>query len=167
MHAAASFQELRHDDRLMYEWARARRFWTPLSLIAVDASSLGDAWEREAVGRWLARACREVDVACRTGAASFCVILPSTNRTGAEAELARLLHEAEETLDQRSGKVGFGFAVAFDDANTPVELKMLAERDADADRQRPDPHERPTIPQFGSQTWIEPLEALTIPHLQR
>ncbi len=176
MHASSYVEELREDDRLVYEWARAERFWTPLSLIAVDAAGLADTVAREAVGRWLTGVCRRVDVVCRTGAARFCVILPSTNRTGAEAELARLLR-ASASLDARWGRVGFGLAVAFDGANTPLELKMLAEQDADVDRHRlptavAEAEERPTIPQLGSHTWIEPLqavrsEALTIPHLPR
>ncbi len=167
MHRATSVEELRDHDRLVYEWARAEHFWTPLSLIAVDASGLSDAWSKAEVGRWLIRTCRPVDVVCRTSAASFCVILPCTNRTGAEAELLRLLCEAEHALDGRAGKVGFGLAVAFDEANTALELKMLAERDARADSDRPDAYERPTVPHFGPETWIEPLEALTIPHLPR
>jgi hypothetical protein len=152
-------------DPLSREWARAQRYWTPLSLIAVDVSALRTAYDRERVRRWLAEVCREVDVACRTGETSFCVILPATNRTGAEAELARLISDAERSIDPRAGKVGFGLAVAFDEANTPLELKMLAERDAEADRERPDPHETPTMPQLGSKTWLELVEERpTLPH---
>ena len=62
-------------------------------------------------------------------------------------------------------KMGFGLAVAFDEANTPLELKMLAERDAQVDRHRPDPHETPTVPQLGAMTWVEPLQNITLPHL--
>ena len=105
---AAFVQELRQEDRLAYEWARARRFWTPLSLIAIDTSTLGDAWAREAVAKWLAATAREVDVVCRSGKSTFCVILPATNRTGAEAELARLVDEAAWRLSEPlSGKVNF------------------------------------------------------------
>lgn len=159
---------LRRTDPLWHEWARAKRYWSPLSLIAIDASGLIDPCAFELVRQWLMAACRDVDIACRTGDAQFCIILPSTNRTGAEAELARLIAEADEAIDTRLGKVGFGLAVAFDEANTPLELKMLAERDAQVDRQRPDPHETPTVPQLGTLTWVEslqPLEQLTVPHL--
>ncbi len=169
MHKGAAIEVLRPVDALAHEWARAERYWTPLSFIAIDASGLSCRYDRELVRLWLAESCREVDIACRTGERSFCVILPSTNRTGAEAELARLLGEAERSLDARAGKVGFGLAVAFDDANTVVELKMLAERHAETDRHLPDPHETPTIPQLRSRTWIEPMIPFetTVPRLQR
>ena len=166
MYARAFVEELNHNDRLVYEWRRAERFWTPLSVIAVDAARLPAWLSGREVGRWLVRSCREVDVPCRTGAATYCVILPGTNRTGAEAELTRLGEIARE-LDPDGDRLGLAVAVAFDDARTPLELKIVAERAARAHSFRSatpqplagvpsvSPSERPTLPQLESSTWIE------------
>jgi GGDEF domain-containing protein len=111
--------------RLHHEWARAERFWNALSLIAFDATPLAQhpSALRE-LGRLLGASCRDVDVAGWAGA-GFAVILPSTNRTGAEAELARLL-----AADARLATLGTGLAVGFDDANTAAELLLIAGRAA-------------------------------------
>src|SRR5690606_3335715 len=87
-----------------------------------------------ALGRQLATICRDVDVCCRVAPDGFAVILPATNRTAAECELARL----REGLAERSGELEpcFGMAVAFDQAETPAELVALADEALLLDKQR-------------------------------
>jgi diguanylate cyclase len=131
------------DAMLGYEWRRAEHFWTPLSLLFVEVHDLravagaagSEAAERllAFVGTFLEGHCRDVDLPCRVGAATFGVILPGTNRTGAEAELQRL----ERLLRRAPGApvfpagvewaASFGAAVAFDDAATPFDLVMMAD----------------------------------------
>jgi diguanylate cyclase (GGDEF)-like protein len=131
----------RHFDELLaYEWKRAERFWTPLSLVFAEIVDLravaGAAGSEEAervlswMGAFLRGSCRDVDLPCRVGAATFGILLPGTNRTGAEAEVARL----DRLLDRAAVPVvpgvawtlGFGIAVAFDDAETPLDLVTMA-----------------------------------------
>jgi diguanylate cyclase (GGDEF)-like protein len=130
------------DERLEHEWRRALHFWTPLSLIAIDAgeiSTLRDHGGRHRVDRALAQVARviddqrrDVDIACRVGPSSFAVILPGTGRLGAEAELERLATcaEREDLFAKTSLTLGFGLAVAFDDAQTPLELLIAADEAA-------------------------------------
>src|SRR5690606_26643249 len=122
------------DARLDYEWRRALRFWTPLSLVVID---LGDAQRlieergRGAYGHTLRALAelvethrRDVDIAGRVASNSFAVLLPGTGRLGAEAELSRLEAALAPRADALAITLGLGMAVAFDDAETSLELLM-------------------------------------------
>ena len=130
LHSRPHFEE-----RLHYEWQRALATWTGLSLLHIDATAYDDEACRQATPSAIRRiallledSCRDIDVPCRLGRTIFGIILPDTNRTGAEAECKRL----REILDDDS--VGLGLAVAFDEAETPLELRLLAGDAADTDR---------------------------------
>ncbi|MEQ9323231.1 MAG: GGDEF domain-containing protein, partial [Polyangiaceae bacterium] len=127
------------DERLSYEWRRAQASWTALALIHIDVSAWAPpsrvdgrepftAPEMRRIALRLDDVCREIDVACRVGRTSIAIILPNTNRTGAEAECKRL---ADLLGDEA---LGFGMAVAFDEAQSPLELLMLASDAAERDR---------------------------------
>ena len=153
------------DERLEHEWLRAERFWTPLSLIAMDLAGIDELHQRAALqggdgaarvrqllswcGEMLLRCCRDVDIPCRVGRMSFAIILPATNRTGAEAEIARL---RELTSAFRGIDLSFGLAVAFDEAQTPLELLMLADESALLDKRGRIGEGVPTEP--SPPTWI-------------
>lgn len=156
------------DERLDHEWRRGERFWTPLSLIAMDVEgidTLGAENGAEAVcrafswvGELLARGCRDVDIAARVGRTAFAIILPSTNRTGAEAELSRLrgLWRAHPPpVGEEEIHLSFGLAVAFDEAQTPLELLMLADEAALLDKRGRIGHDVATVPSLGRPTWID------------
>ncbi len=159
------------DERLRYEWARAERFWTPLSLVTLgvdDFKWLGDTAGLGAAEAVLHRCasllsdhCRDVDIPCRIGDCEFAVILPATNRTAAEAEVSRLrrlwmrVSELPALPEMGDVYVGFGMAVAFDDAQTPLELLMLADEALLLDRRQRDHERRPTTPAVARSTWID------------
>ncbi len=132
------------DQRLSYEWTRACRSWTPLSIVvlAVDdmfllRHALGHvASERllKQLGTWLPQMCREVDVACRIGELELALIMPETNRTAAEVEMKRLDEAFRRWLSSSTLlsagvelTLSFGMAMAFADAQTPMELVMVAD----------------------------------------
>jgi diguanylate cyclase (GGDEF)-like protein len=88
------------DARLTEELARASRYGTPLSFLAIDVDGLkaindktghaaGDAALR-AVGRALRESCRRTDVPARTGGDEFAILAPMT-RSGEALELASRL----------------------------------------------------------------------------
>ena len=165
------FSRRHFDERLRYEWNRAERFWTPLSLLALavdDPVGLvdrgGEGAARAVLGRCahlLRDHCRDVDIPCRIGDWEFAVILPATNRTAAEAELShlrRLWRATDElpALPQLDDVfVGFGMAVAFDEAQTPLELLMLADEAILLDRRRRDHDRAPTTPAVARPTWTD------------
>jgi len=169
------FSRAHFDMRLTHEWARAQQFWTSLSLIAVDLDDLkaiADAAGRKAaqqalawVGEFLRRHCREVDIACRVGPWAFAVILPATNRTGAEAEMARLQQLARrEQPTLPTGlcvHLSFGMAVAFDDAQTPLELLMLADEASMLDKRSCVSRHVATTPSTRD-TWLDDEEPITL-----
>lgn len=136
------FSRPHFDERLSYEWRRAQSTWTALSLVYIDVSAWapepsGDgrrepftAPEMRRLALLLDDACRDIDIPCRVGRSAFAIILPNTNRTGAEAEVKRLRGVlGDEAL-------GFGMAVAVDEAQSPLELLLLADDDAERDRRR-------------------------------
>lgn len=128
------------DERISYEWRRAQASWTALALVHIDVSAWAPpsrvdgrrepftAPEMRRIALLLDDVCREIDVPCRVGRTSIAIILPNTNRTGAEAECKRL---ADLLGDEA---LGFGMAVAFDEAQSPLELLMLAGDAAQRDR---------------------------------
>ena len=134
------FSRAHFDERLSYEWRRAQASWTALALLHIDVSAWAPpsrvdgrrepytAPEMRRIALLLDDVSRDIDVACRVGRTSIAIILPNTNRTGAEAECKRL----RELLDDEA--LGFGMAVAFDEAQSPLELLMLAGDAAERDR---------------------------------
>jgi len=169
---ATQLYSRRHfDERLRYEWNRAERFWTPLSLVAVgvdDFKGLADTAGLAAAqavlrrcARLLSDHCRDVDIPCRVGECEFAIIMPATNRCAAEAEMSHLRRlwlatdelPALPHLDEVF--VGFGMAVAFDEAQTPLELLMLADEALLLDRRKRDHERAPTTPAVARPTWID------------
>jgi diguanylate cyclase (GGDEF)-like protein len=132
------FGRAHFDERLSYEWQRALATWTGLSLIYIDASAMdrGDNCTSPVMrrlGLLLEDACREIDVACRVGANAIAIILPDTNRTGAEAECGRLRDLLEDDLLEDE-ELGMAVTVAFDEAQSPLELMLIAGDAAHAER---------------------------------
>jgi diguanylate cyclase (GGDEF)-like protein len=68
------------------------------------------------VGRFLARCCREFDIACRIGGDEFAIIIPESDRDGSIA----LIHRIEERIRNAPDRphlpdeltIGFSFGVA-------------------------------------------------------
>jgi len=156
------------DSRLIHEWNRAEHSWTPLSLIVVTVHELQTIREVAGaaaaahivrkVAEVLAMNGREVDIPCRIGSDTFAIILPATNRIGAEAEMRRLceLWRSVELPALEGGMtalLALGMAVAIDDAETPLELLMLADDALVIDRRRSET-EHPTEP-VPRPTWID------------
>jgi diguanylate cyclase (GGDEF)-like protein len=152
------------DERLTHEWLRAERFWTPLSLIAIDLDGIEPLHRRAGatavrgvlgfVGELLRGNKRDVDIAGRVANTSFALILPATNRTGAEAEIARLRRLVGQRAPCDGIAFSFGMAVAFDEALTPLELLMLADEAALLDKRAGD-HAHRTVPSSDRPTWID------------
>ncbi len=93
----------RFDQMLEFEWSRATRVRQPLSLLMIDVDffkSLNDKYGHRSGDECLVqiahglRAClpRSGDLLARYGGEEFAVILPSTNRSGAESVAARMQH---------------------------------------------------------------------------
>jgi diguanylate cyclase (GGDEF)-like protein len=154
------------DERLEHEWIRAERFWTPLSLIAIDLDDINRLYASDGadgvrgalgwLGGLLGCSCRDIDVVARVGRSSFAVILPGTNRTGAEAELKRLRSIAyDRSVPGCDLHVSFGLAVAFDEAQTPLELLMIADEVALLDKRSHIGHDIQTEPSTSIPTWID------------
>ena len=161
------------DERLAYEWARAERFWSPLSLLLIGVDGLAAMADRAGVevadalergcARLLADGCRDVDIPFCIAPGELAVILPSTNRTGAEAEMKRLqeLWGGLRAQLERGGEVSldFGLAVAFDDAQSPLELICAADESRlrfRLERDRAEPQDdHPTIPTLARPSFID------------
>jgi diguanylate cyclase (GGDEF)-like protein len=160
------FSRRHFDARLEHEWDRAEQLWTPLSLILIGIDELAHLHETLGVaavhellaqiGMHLEERGRSVDVRCRIASDTLAVILPATNRTGAESELQRLEDEMQDVTASLPVDVQlcFGMAVAFDEAQTPLELVMLADEAMLIDK-RSLSDEAPTTPHIGIPTWID------------
>ncbi|TKJ38409.1 diguanylate cyclase response regulator [candidate division LCP-89 bacterium B3_LCP] len=94
-------------DVLQREFTRAKRYRNKLSCVMIDIDHFkkindeyghmqGDSVLREFAGL-LKNTCREVDVPCRFGGEEFLIILPETDRRGAEC-MADRLRRATETM---------------------------------------------------------------------
>jgi diguanylate cyclase (GGDEF)-like protein len=94
-------------DTLRREFLRAKRYRSKLSCVLVDIDHFkdindqhghlqGDAVLRE-FAALIKNTCREVDVCCRYGGEEFLIILPETDRRGAEC-MAHRLRKATENL---------------------------------------------------------------------
>lgn len=183
MRPVSEVEVLGSQQPITYEWNRAKRFWTPLSLIAIDLADLRPA-EARRLERVLLGCVRDVDIVCRAGELVLCIILPCTNRTGAEAEVERLRHRL--TAGGCEG-ASFGLAIAFDEADSPEMLLACATRRAGGARSQagparlglmaPPPSQTlevavsdvpplcesmpPTLPFDAPPTWVEPLGSIT------
>jgi diguanylate cyclase (GGDEF)-like protein len=165
------FSRAHFEWRLEHEWTRARTFWTPLSLLSIGVEGLAEAREQlharaalellRTAATVLSSGCRAVDVVCRVAEDAFAVILPHTNRTGAEAVTQRLealwsaatLPSSAFTVD---AAITPALAVAFDEAESPLELVLRAEESLmRARRRRRGQAERPTDPHLARPTWID------------
>lgn len=94
-------------DALGREFARAKRYRSKLSCVLVDIDHFkhindqyghlqGDSVLRE-FAALIKNTCREVDICCRYGGEEFLIILPETDRRGAEC-MADRLRRATETM---------------------------------------------------------------------
>ncbi|MBU0519646.1 diguanylate cyclase [bacterium] len=94
-------------DALGREFARAKRYRSKLSCAMVDIDHFkmindeyghmqGDSIMRE-FSALIKNTCREVDICCRYGGEEFLIILPETDRRGAEC-MANRLKRATETM---------------------------------------------------------------------
>lgn len=101
-------------ETLEHEMQRARRFGSPLSLLAIDLDGLkrtndvhghlaGDARLRH-VARQIVRCLRNIDSAARIGGDEFAVILPRTNLAGAQRVAQRVLRVIRR--DRPAGESG-------------------------------------------------------------
>jgi diguanylate cyclase (GGDEF)-like protein/PAS domain S-box-containing protein len=108
-------------ERLGEEFRRAQRYGIPLSLIMLDVDQFkqyNDSFGHPAgdlvlkrVGNLLTQTVRETDLAARYGGEEFAVLLPETQREGAEALAERIrVAVAEAEWDKRDITVSVGVA---------------------------------------------------------
>ncbi|HEU0054753.1 MAG TPA: sensor domain-containing diguanylate cyclase [Longimicrobium sp.] len=130
------------DEVLQLEFARARRYGRPLSLVLLDIDHfkrINDDFGHEVgdhalqrIGRAVRHTFRTTDSACRYGGEEFALIFPETPREEAE-RLAERLRVLIETLPPnaevpRSLTASFGVASFPDDAADIAELIRGADR---------------------------------------
>jgi diguanylate cyclase (GGDEF)-like protein len=127
------FEDLRR------EFAAARRYGDPLSLLLVDVDGLGEVNATRgfragdellvSLAETLLRGLRVSDFAARLGNDDFAVLLPRTGRDGAAAVAMRL-------RDTISSPITVGIAVLDSETTSGAELLERADRDLAAGRQR-------------------------------
>ena len=127
------FEDLRR------EFAAARRYGDPLSLLLLDVDGLGEVNASRgyragdellvSLAETLLRGLRVSDVAARLGNDDFAVLLPRTGRDGAEAVARRL-------ADAISTPVTIGLAVLDGEVTSGAELLERADRDLVAAKHR-------------------------------
>lgn len=126
-------------ETLNRELSRARRYGTPLSLVVLEIDkfkrindSFGHLKGDEAlrgIAQVLNRCCRTMDIAARIGGDEFALILPETDKQGAEY-VARRVHKAiaKYRLDgHHKMTVSIGLAAFPDDGLTPNALFAVAD----------------------------------------
>ncbi|MBK8972717.1 MAG: diguanylate cyclase [Hahellaceae bacterium] len=97
------------EQRLKQEWERARRHAHPVALLLIDVDHFkqvndhyghpaGDACLQQVAQQISAGLRQASDVAARYGGEEFCLLLPHTDRTGAEAVAERIRQNVEKTL---------------------------------------------------------------------
>jgi diguanylate cyclase (GGDEF)-like protein len=160
------FSRCHFEWRLDYEWSRATCFWTPLSLLYVGVDGLMELRHRagpraslelvRAAARLLDAACRDVDIVCRIAPDGFAVILPGTNRLGAEAIAMRFEELWNGTAWPAPGvELAFGLGVAFGESRSPGELVRMASEALLRDRGGMRPSSAPTEPSLARPPWID------------
>lgn len=130
------------DQKLPLEFARARRYGRPLSLILLDVDhfkAYNDDFGHTAgdvvlarIGALLRADIRSVDVGCRYGGEEFAVIVPDTAPAGAR-RLAERLHGAVSGMEATAGlrrpiTVSIGVASFPENATEPHEVVEAADR---------------------------------------
>jgi diguanylate cyclase (GGDEF)-like protein len=98
------------EERLVAEFARARRYEEPLALAILDVDHFkrfNDTWGHaagdivlQAVGQTLRESIRESDVAVRYGGEEFVLLLPGMDSAAAVERAERLRRRMEETVIQ-------------------------------------------------------------------
>jgi diguanylate cyclase (GGDEF)-like protein/putative nucleotidyltransferase with HDIG domain len=125
--------------QLDVEVKRTRRHGRPLCAAVLDIDAFravnadhGFAVGDElltAAGRALGAGMRAHDLACRTGADEFAILLPETDLAGAVTSMQRVLAELENTtvgpVESIRGSIG---VAEFDRAHTPAQLLAAAAR---------------------------------------
>ncbi len=127
------------EERLQEEVARARRHGHALSLILIDIDHFksyndtfghpkGDEVLRN-VGRLLQHLMRDTDFAARYGGEEFAIILPNTDREGAQQVAERLRHTIESaTWDDRAITASVGAATFSREIDRPELLLEHADK---------------------------------------
>ena len=127
------------EERLDKELSRSRRHGHPLSLILLDIDhfkSYNDTYGHpkgdeilRLVGRTLSRAMRETDFATRYGGEEFAILLPDTDREGAQHLAERLRHTIESAKwPDREITASVGVASYGERASTAEQLIDQADR---------------------------------------
>lgn len=137
------------EQQLGLEMARAERRGTSLALLMIDIDHFkrindthghqaGDLVLRD-VAALVARGLREVDTAARFGGEEFAVLLPETNRQGAELVAQRLRHSVEQahfftaahgSSTRQIERVTISIGVALFPAEAPSQRDLLEASDA-------------------------------------
>jgi diguanylate cyclase (GGDEF)-like protein len=137
------------DARLREELTRSERTGHGQgALIALDVDDFGALNARfgrtsgDAALRWLAKrfpeTLRTADVCCRVGGDKFMLLLPDTDRTGAETAVVRLSRATADASGPRWLPIGFSAGIATwpDDARTMEDLIAFAQQQLKRDQRR-------------------------------
>jgi len=123
------------DERLTAELSRAQRYRQALAVMCVDVDDfkrINDTWGHAKgdevlvwVGRFLRSQIRAHDIAGRLGGDEFVVVLPATDRRGAEALADRLRGALSDLAGGSTHPVSLSIGVA---ALDPTDPTMTSER---------------------------------------
>jgi diguanylate cyclase (GGDEF)-like protein len=124
---------------LVTEYARARRYETPLSIVLLDVDhfkTFNDTFGHPAgdavlcrVGSLLQQTARTTDIVARYGGEEFALLLPETPSEGAECIAERLRQAvAAAGWDHRNVTVSVGVSSLEDDTPSPAALVEAADR---------------------------------------
>ncbi len=127
-------------EKATVELARARRTGRPLSVAYIDIDdfktvndTLGHTEGDRVIthtGTVIARLLRNIDNAARLGGDEFAVLLPETDRSGAEAVMGRLHDTLEGMAREKGWPIGFSMGVVTFPATPPSVDAAIARVDA-------------------------------------